>query len=63
MTKIIYDTQNLIIDVRYDRRSESVLWSIQNVKADFINYLTSTQIKTLIGTLQKSLDFEWEPQT
>lgn len=62
MTKIIYDSQNLIIDIQFDKQAECVKWGI-TTDVNISNIHTRTQIKTLIETLQKSLDLEWEPQT
>jgi len=62
MTEIIYDTNNLTVDIRYDKQTETVKWSI-HTNPDFTPTFTATQIKTLVETLQKSLDLEWKPQT
>jgi len=62
MTKIIYDFNKLVIDIRLDKQDEYIKWTIQNTPNNSPTF-TRIQIKTIIEVLQKSLDFEWEPQT
>lgn len=59
MTKIIYDVNGLTIDVYYDRQSHEIKWSIQS-DSEHTPIFNVNQIKTIIGELDKSLDFDWE---